>query len=143
MKDIFAISFGFVGCIIVTALGGWDTALQTLLIFMAVDFVSGLVLAGVFKRSHKTEGGALSSRCCWRGIAKKVMQLLIVLTAQQIDIMIGSDFVRLAVIIAFLTGELISITENAGLMGIPIPPAISRALDVLNSKGGDRRDART
>jgi len=102
---------------------------------MAIDFISGLAVAGVFKKSDKTQAGALSSRCCWRGIVKKGMQLLIVLIGHQLDTILGTDFVRTAVVIAFITSELISITENAGLMGIPIPPAISKALELLNSKG--------
>lgn len=121
---------------ITTALGGWDTGLQTLVIFMAVDYISGLAAAGLFRKSKKSASGALSSKCSWQGLARKGMQLLIVLVAYRLDIMIagptGVEFVRTAVIIAFISNELISIIENAGLMGIPIPDKLRKAIEVLN-----------
>ena len=134
MKDFFAAVAGLAGAFITYTLGGWDTALQTLIIFMTADYISGVILAGVFKKSKHSISGALSSSCCWRGLVKKSMQLLIVLVGYRLDIMIGTDFVRTAVIIAFISSEVISLMENAGLMGIPIPPALRKALDVLNNK---------
>ena len=123
------------GTYIAAALGGWDVALQTLIIFMAVDYVSGIIVAGVFKNSQMCDSGTLSSKCSFQGLARKGMQLLIVLIAYRLDTIIGTDFVRTAVIIAFMSSELISITENAGLMDIPIPDKISKSIDVLNAGG--------
>jgi toxin secretion/phage lysis holin len=128
---------GVVGSLIASALGGWDTGLQTLIIFMSVDYISGLVVAAVFKKSGKSETGALESHAGWKGLFKKGMQLLFALIGHQLDVIIGTDFVRNAVIIAFTTNELISIVENAGLMGIPVPTVISKAIDILNKKGND------
>lgn len=123
-----------VGSSVVLAFGGWDKALQTLVIFMAIDYISGLLLAGVFKKSKKSKCGALNSGSNWKGLFKKGMLLLIVLIGYRLDTMIGSDFIRTTVIIAFVSNELLSIVENAGLMGIPMPIALHKAIDILNSK---------
>lgn len=134
---------GVVGSFIANLLGGWDTALQTLVIFMAIDYIMGLVVAGVFKKSQKSEHGALESKVGWRGLLKKGTTLAVVLIAAKLDILIDTDFVRTAVIIGYILNELISITENAGLMGVYIPPAIVKAIDILKSKetgGGENGD---
>ena len=122
---------GVVGAIIADMLGGWDTALQTLMIFMAIDYLTGLVVAGVFHKSEKTETGTLESRAGWKGLCKKGMTLLIVLVAAQLDKITGTNVIRNGVIIAYVANEAISIIENAGLMGIPIPKIIINAIDIL------------
>ena len=134
MKNILCTVIGLAGSWLASLFGGWDTALSTLLIFMAVDYVTGLVVAGVFHRSKKTDTGKLESRAGWKGLCRKGASLLIVLVAYRLDIVIGSAYIRDAVIIAFLANETISIIENAGMMGIPIPPVIMRAIEVLKDK---------
>jgi len=134
MKDIFTTAAGLTGAFVSYALGGWDTALQTLILFMALDYGSGIILATVFKRSKHSQSGGLSSRCSWSGLVRKGMQLAFVLIGYRLDVMIGTDFVRMAIIIAFISSEVISLMENAALMGIPIPPALKKALEVLNTK---------
>lgn len=134
MKNMLCTVVGLVGSWLASLFGGWDTALSTLLIFMAADYVTGLVVAGVFHRSKKTDTGKLESRAGWKGLCRKGASLLIVLVAYRLDIVIGSAYIRDAVIIAFLANETISIIENAGLMGIPIPPVIMRAIEVLKDK---------
>ena len=114
--------------------GGMYAALITLLIFMAVDYLSGLVVAGVFQASDKTESGSLSSIACWQGLLKKGMTLVIVLVAARLDIVLGTAFVRDAVVIAYIVNETISIIENAGLMGLPVPDAIMSAIEQLQGK---------
>ena len=111
--------------------GGWDSALSTLVIFMAIDYMAGLVVAGVFKKSGKSESGALESRAGWKGICKKGMTLLVVLVAVRLDIAVGSTIIKDAVVIAYITNEALSIIENAGLMGLPVPNIITRAIEVL------------
>ena len=134
MKNMLCTVVGLVGSWLASLFGGWGTALSTLLIFMAVDYVTGLVVAGVFHRSKKTDTGKLESRAGWKGLCRKGASLLIVLVAYRLDIVIGSAYIRDAGIIAFLANETISIIENAGLMGIPIPPVIMRAIEVLKDK---------
>ena len=125
---------GIVGSIAAKLLGGWDMALQTLILFMAVDYITGLVVAGVFHNSSKTETGTLESRAGWKGLCRKGMTLLIVLVASQLDLITGTEVIRNAVVIAYIVNEAISILENAGLMGLPIPSIIKKALDALQSK---------
>ena len=125
---------GVVGSYISQFFGGWSMDLQTLLLFMVVDYVSGLILAGVFKKSEKTKSGALSSNVGFKGLCKKIGILFCVLIAYRLDISIGTDYIRTAVIIAFIVNEAVSIIENVGLMGVPIPPVILKAIDVLKNK---------
>ena len=109
----------------------------TLCLFMAIDYVSGLVVAGIFHNSKKTATGALESKAGWKGLCKKGMTLLFVLIAYRLDLAIGTSYIRDAVIIGFMANELISIVENAGLMGLPLPAIINKAIDVLQNKGKD------
>lgn len=134
MKEAICTVIGIVGSVIASLFGGWDTGLITLLIFMAVDYASGLIVAGVFKKSPKTENGALESKAGWKGLCRKCMTLLFVLIAYRLDLVIGVNYIRDAVIIGFVANELISIVENAGLMGLPLPDVISKAIDILTKK---------
>ena len=134
MKDTFCMAVGALGAAIASLYGGWDAALQTLILFMAVDYVTGLIVAGVFHASPKSRTGALESRAGWKGLIRKGETLLIVLVACQLDAVMGSTFVRDAVVIGIICNEPISIIENAGLMGLPIPAAITKAVDILKQR---------
>ncbi|HIU75855.1 MAG TPA: phage holin family protein [Candidatus Pelethocola excrementipullorum] len=131
IKDTICTAAGIVGSVVAGLFGGWDSALQTLIIFMAIDYISGLILAGVFRKSCKTESGTLESKAGWKGLCKKCMTLLFVLIAARLDIAIGTKYIRDAVCIGFMANELISIVENAGLMGLPLPVVITKAIDIL------------
>lgn len=128
---------GAVGAMAAEILGGWDNSVITLIIFMGTDFVMGLLCAIAFGKSDKSENGALSSKACWRGLCKKCCTLLIVMVAHYADILIGTDYIRNAVIIAFCAAELISICEIAGLMGImpePVQHVLTTVIDILKNK---------
>lgn len=101
---------------------------------MALDYVTGLIVAGVFHNSTKTDTGTLESKAGWKGLCRKCMTLIFVLVAYRIDLILGLDYIRNAVIIAFITNELISLVENAGLMGVPLPAVITKAIDILQKK---------
>lgn len=135
MKELIFFILGVAGAFIINALGGWDAGLEALTIFIAIDMFTGVLVATIFRSSPKTDGGAVSSGAIFKGIIKKVMILLYVAIGSELDYMLGSDFIRNAVIIAFIVSELISITENAGLMGVPMPSSIKKAIDVLQKKG--------
>lgn len=132
---------GLVGSVIANALGGWDYAVQTLLVFMAVDFVLGLACAIFWGKSDKSENGGLSSKACWRGLVKKCGTLLIVICGTYADRLLGFNYIRNAVIIGFCVAELISICETAGLMGI-MPEAVkkvfTKVLDILKDGKDDK-----
>lgn len=134
MKTTVVSVIGCIGGLITSLFGGWDAALATLVIFMGIDYVTGLIVAGVFHNSEKTPGGGLESRAGWKGLCRKGVTLLVVLVACRLDLVMGSNFIRDAVVIAFVANETISIVENAGLMGIPVPNAVLKAIDILKHK---------
>lgn len=134
MKRVICTVVGMVGGFIASLFGGWSTGLVTLLIFMSIDYLSGLIVAGVFHNSPKTGTGTLESRAGWKGLCRKCMTLLFVLIAYRLDLALGISYIRDSVILGFMTNELISIVENAGLMGLPLPAVITKAIDVLTKK---------
>ncbi|WP_312503767.1 phage holin family protein [Lacrimispora sp.] len=134
MKHILCTLIGIIGNIITILFGGWDTAIGTLILFMAIDFFSGLAVAGIFHNSQKTKTGTLESKAGRKGLCRKCMTLLFVLIAHRLDLSLGTHYIRDTVIIGFMANELISIVENAGLMGLPLPAAIINAIDILNKK---------
>lgn len=133
-KDVLSTVGGLFGGVIAMTFGGWSEGLTTLLILMIVDYLSGLVVAGLFQASPKTETGGLGSRAGWKGLARKVATLLIVMVAYRIDVALGINYLMNAAVIGFILNELISLVENAGLMGIPMPKAITKAIDILTTK---------
>ena len=109
--------------------------LETLVVFMAIDFFTGIITA-MMKKSKHTESGGLSSKAGWFGLAKKVCTLMLIVVAVRMDILLNTNYIRDAVCISFCLNELLSIVENTSLMGIPYPPAIQKAIDVLQTKIG-------
>lgn len=134
MKIKLCALVGACGGMVAAMLGGWDTGLQILVRFMIVDYIMGLILAGVFHRSNKTKNGALESRAGFKGLCRKVGALACVMVAYHLDTLIGTDYVRDAVIIGFIANEGISIAENAGLMGVPMPQRLKKAIEILIKK---------
>ncbi len=134
MKTGIITGVGAIGAAVTTMCGGWNSAITTLVIFMAIDYISGLVCAGVFHKSNKTTSGTLESRAGLKGICRKAMMLVIVIIACRLDMITGTSYIKDMAVIALIANECISIVENAGLMGVPIPPAITKAIDVLTKK---------
>ena len=133
-KEKMCTVLGIVGGFVLKQLGGWDALLSALVAFMAVDYLTGLMVAGVFHSSNKSVSGALSSSAGFRGLCKKACTLLYVLIAARLDLVLGSDYVRDAVVIGFMTNELLSVVENAGLMGLPLPQKMLDAVELLQKK---------
>lgn len=133
-KNILISIIGVIGSAIASAFGGWSTGLTTLVIFMAIDYITGLIVAGVFHKSTKTETGTLESRAGFKGLCRKGAMLLIVLVACRLDLTLSTTYIKDAVIIAFIANETISIIENAGLMGVPMNDTLKNAIDVLQKK---------
>lgn len=131
MKVGLCTVFGVVGGCITNLFGGWDAGLITLVICMSIDYISGLSVAGIFHKSKKSEHGALESRAGFKGLCRKSMILFFILISYRLDLMIGSNYIRDAVIIGFVVNELISIIENATLMDLPIPAVLKKAVDGL------------
>ena len=134
MKHILNTLIGIIVNIITTLFGIWNVSISTLILFMAIDFFSGLAVAGIFHNSQKTGTGTLESKAGWKGLCRKCMTMLFVLIAHRLDLSLGTSYIRDTVIIGFMANELISIVENAGLMGLPLPAALVKAIDILNKK---------
>lgn len=127
---------GAIGSFCAQILGGWTNDMKTLVLLMAVDFIMGIMIAVIWNKSNKSITGALSSISAWKGLCRKGVSLLIILVAYQLDVTMGISYIRAAVIIAFIINELISIVENAGIMGVPIPKVIIKAIEILKQKEG-------
>ena len=134
MKDIFCTLSGLAGAAVCWAFGGWDAALTALVICMAVDYISGSLVALVFHNSRKSETGSYNSAYGLKGLCKKCLMLLFVVVAVQADNILGSDYVRDAVCIGFCSNEILSIVENLGLAGVPMPQVVVKALEQLQNK---------
>ena len=135
MKEHLSTTVGLAAGIVSWLVGGLDTPILALVICMGADYVTGLIVAGVFHTSPKTSGGGLDSRVGWKGLARKFVTLLIVVVANLVDQMLKIGYIRDAVIAGFCANECISILENAGLMGIRIPKALKTALEKLSEEG--------
>lgn len=134
MKEAVCTSIGIAGSMIASLIGGWDAPMQALIICMIVDYISGIVVAGVFHASKKSENGALKSSSGLKGLCRKCMILFIIVIMSQIGKVANIDYLRNTAIIGFIANEIISIIENAGLMGVPLPKIVYKAIDILNDK---------
>lgn len=134
MKQSICTAAGILGSVLAAAFGGWDASLMALVICMGVDYVSGSLVALVFHKSTKSETGSYNSAYGLKGLCKKCLMLLFVLVAVQMDRLLGADYVRDAVCIGFCSNEVLSIVENLGLAGIPMPQQIVKSLEQLQKK---------
>ena len=134
LQGTICTGIGIIGAFIASLYGGWTQGMTTLLMFMAIDYIMGLLVAGVWHKSKKTEDGRLESRAGWKGLVRKGVTMLIVLVAARLDMTIGTTMIRDTAVIGFIANEGISIIENAGLMGVPLPKVITNALEVLRKE---------
>lgn len=125
--DIFKIIIAGGGACISYLYGGWSSLLGILLAFVAIDYVTGVAAAAI--------EGQLSSNVGLKGIAKKVFIFVIVAVAHLVDSSLGDGHIfRDATIFFYVANELLSILENAGRAGVPIPPIIQQAIEILRGK---------
>lgn len=131
LRKMIIAGTGIFGGLVLQLWGRWNAAMISLCIFMVVDYITGVIVAGVFKKSGKTQTGSLSSVAGWKGLCRKGGQLLIVIVAYQLDILMKTQIIRDVTIMLFCANECISIIENAGMMGIPIPKVMKNAIELL------------
>jgi toxin secretion/phage lysis holin len=134
MKDFICAATGVIGAAVASAFGGWSAALTALVICMSVDYLTGVLVAGVFHTSEKTKHGGLESRAGWKGLVRKIVTLLVVLVAYQMDKVLEVNYIKDAASIAFCANEILSITENAALMGLKLPAPITKAIELMRAK---------
>lgn len=132
MKIISAIKVGLTGIItwIGWLIGGYDTMMVSLLIFMIVDYISGIMCAIANKE--------LSSEVGFKGIFKKFMIILLVGITNLLGVSTGIEGLRYIVISFYLTNEGISIIENASILGLPVPQKIKDVLEQLKTSSEDK-----
>lgn len=128
--SLFYALTGITGSIVSYAFGGWSGVLELLLIFFAVDYITGCAV------SIKTGRGLRSKVGLW-GIAKKGLMLLLVFLGHQIDLALEMNFVMNTTIYFWLANELVSIIENYGRLGFKVPPVFKKIITVLQEKSGE------
>lgn len=127
MKEFICAACAGLGTFLSFVFGDWDVALQCLIIAIAIDYISGIIKAFINKE--------LSSKIGVKGLLKKVGVLLIVALATLIDKITGeSGMVRTLVIYYFVANEGLSVIENLGEAGLPIPDVIKKALKSLKNE---------
>lgn len=134
IKNIILAVMSALGGFFVSFLGGVDTVLKALLIFMAVDYLTGLAVAFVFHKSNKTPNGGASSKEGFKGIVKKLCMISLVGLAHELDVIMGADYIRSITIMFFLANEGLSILENMGLMGVKYNKFLVKALEALKDR---------
>lgn len=121
-------------------LGGWDQLTQLLAWAMAIDYLTGALCAAVWHKSPKTATGGYESRAGFKGLIRKGVIILIVMIAAELDKLAGTTAMRTATILFFAANDGMSILENLGIMGVPYPPALKNAFEVLRRKSEDKGD---
>lgn len=134
MKATFYTLVGVTGAYLTHFFGGIDTLLRVTCFMLVFDYITGLIVAVVFRNSPKSATGGVNSMVGFRGICKKVVMLGMIGVANHLDIALGTDYIRAGVMYTFIANETISIIENAGCMGIPIPSILRKAIDILAEK---------
>ena len=140
IKTVLCAVTGAIGAAVAQLFGGWSDVLTVLLILMGIDYISGLVVAGIFHNSPKSLNGGLESHAGLKGLFRKFFVICIVVAAHMVDRLLGTNYLRDATAIAFCVNELISLMENAGLMGVPMPKVLRQAIDALRHKSGETDD---
>lgn len=116
------------GAIVGWLFGGWSTLLAILLAFVIADYITG-IMAGYVE-------GKLSSKVGFKAIPKKIVIFIFVAIGHLIDTALGDNHLfRDAVIFFYISNELISIIENAGRIGVPVPEPLKQAVQILKGKG--------
>ena len=116
-----------VGGFLTSLLGGWDMALQVLVLFVVLDYITGLVAA--YGEQN------LNSRVGFRGIAKKILLFVPVAVAYWLDMLLGQEILRSLAIFFYIANEGLSMMENLGRAGVPFPEQIQEALEQLKGDG--------
>ncbi|MDR6553843.1 phage holin family protein [Paenibacillus qinlingensis] len=116
------------GLIATYAFGGWNELIGLFLMAILVDYITGMAA------SIKEQQG-LNSQVGFWGLARKGLMLLVIMLAHRMDILLDTDLMMTGAIYFYLANEFISITENYGRLGLPLPIFLKQMIQVLRSKG--------
>lgn len=142
-KEIYYVvlaGFAAVGATLAQYMGGWDQLTKLLAWVMAIDYLTGVLCAIVWHKSPKSETGGYESRAGFKGLVRKGVIVLIVMIAAELDKLANTTAMRTATILFFVANDGMSILENLGIMGVPYPPALKNAFEVLRRKSSDKGD---
>ncbi len=133
----WSLVIGAIGGAWLTVFGKWSTAMTILCVCMALDYLSGVTVAGIFHTSPKSDSGRLNSNAGLKGFVRKIATLCLVFIAQFLDVMLGTQYIRDALVVALIVNEMLSIVENFALMGVKIPKVLLNGIDVLHNQSGE------
>lgn len=133
LKNAFCATVGFFGAAMMEIFGGWSIGLELMLTLMALDFVTGLIDA-IMGLSTKSESGYLSSKQCIMGVFRKIYMLILLAVSVKIGRYLDMLYLQKIVMNAYIVSEAISLLENMASAGVPIPKAITDAIDLLKGK---------
>ena len=142
MKEKITQMLAAIGGAILSFFCGIPPIMWVLVAVMSLDYMTGII-CGIMGVSEKTEHGHLASSAAFRGLLKKVLIIMVVLLAALLDKAVtmgaGVEFAAVtgATCLWFIASEGISVLENVIKMGVPVPEILSKALELMKSKGGD------
>lgn len=126
-----------ISSVIIKFLGGWDGTLKLLVIMSGADFVTGIIVACIFKKSPKTKTGKLSSDAMFKGLVRKICIFILVGICNTIDNTIHTDIMRNCCALFFTANEGLSLLENFGKMGVKYPEFLKNVLEAMNEEGNN------
>jgi toxin secretion/phage lysis holin len=141
MAEKMLISLSAAGAVIINYIGGWSAHVWMLGILMGIDYAIGLLMPLFTGKSKKNKRGKMESGVAVRGVIKKCVMLLMVYVSYLLGRAADVQFLADGVCIAFILSEVISITEHAAVIGVPIPKVLVRAINVVHDKTGAGIDA--
>lgn len=129
-----------IGGAVASFFGGWDSFLIAMIVFMVIDYATGLAV-GIANKSHKTENGGLDSRVGWKGLIKKATVLLVIGMATVLDNVVGTDhMIRSAAVFFYIANEGLSILENVAVLGVPMPKIIGSVLEQMQEQKTEKKE---
>lgn len=123
------LSSAVVGTFVSYAFGEWSNLMSLFLLAICIDYLTGMA-------ASVKENKGLSSQTGFWGLARKALMLLIIMLAHRMDMLQGGQAIMIGAIYFYLANELLSITENYGRLGLPLPDQVKRVIHILKSKGG-------
>ena len=127
MKYLFNGIVAFIGTCLTYLIGGWDATLKILAILMAIDYLTGVMVAFTDKKIDSGVG--------FKGLLKKATIFLVIIIAHQLDLATGQELVfKTMACYFYIANEGISITENVGNLGVPLPEFLLTALNKIKSE---------
>ena len=124
--NIIKIGIAIAGGAITAAIGGWDMAMKVLVLFIVLDYITGLLSAYILRKLNSLVG--------FKGICKKILLFIPVMLAYALDNLLGSDILRNLAIWFYIANEGLSVLENLGKAGIPFPAQLTEALEQLRKE---------